>query len=72
MYTLKSQERIERDKLEFKASMLNLLNSHVSVEEIECLFDETFETHNNSTNVLNNEYNCKCTCIAFLLLQYCI
>ena len=72
LYTLKSQERIESDKLEFKASMLNLLNSHVSVEDIQGLFDETYETHNNSTNALNNEYNCKCTCIVFLLVKYCI
>ena len=61
---MKSQQRIESDKLDFKSCILNLLNSQVSVEEIQGIFDETIQTHKNSTNTLNNEYECNCTCIA--------
>lgn len=63
LYTLKSHERIEDDKRTFQSSILNLLNSKVSLEEIQRIFNKTIQEHKKSNDTLTDEYECEFTCI---------
>ena len=59
LYTLKSHQQIEDDKKIFKSSILNLLNSKVSILEIQCIFDNTIQAYEKSNETLNDEDECE-------------
>ena len=68
LYILKSPQRIEDDKIIFKSSILNLLNSKVSIVELECIFNKTVQAYKKSNETLNDEYECEFTCIYIIVM----
>ena len=59
LYTLKSHQQIEDDKLSFKTSIQNLLNSKVSIAEIKRIFNNTIQAYEKSNKTSNDENECE-------------
>ena len=69
LYTLKSQQQIKDDKVSFKSSIMNLLNSKVSIVEVRRIFDKTIQAYEKSNETLDDEYKCEYTCIYIIVLM---